>query len=138
MLTLKVITQEKSLLETEADSVTLPTVDGEITVLPEHIPLFTKLQTGEMIFRVKDKEQAVVITDGFVEVAPNNVITVMVDSAIRSNDIDLLKAEEAKRRAEEMMQEKLDQRDFLLAEAQLRRALMEIDIFNKRKASNIR
>ena len=134
-LTLKIITQEKPLLETEADSVTLPTSEGEITVLPEHVPLFTKLKTGELVFRNQDQENIVVITDGFVDVSPNNIVTVMVDSAIRSTDIDLLKAEEAKKKAEALMSEKLDQRDFMLAEAQLRRAMMEIQTYRKRKST---
>lgn len=132
-LLLKVITQESQLLEQEVDSVTLPTVEGQITVLPHHIPLFTKIQTGEMTFRVGHEEQSVVVSDGFIDVSPQNTVTVMVDTAIRSADIDLLKAEEAKRRAEETMAQKLDERDFVLAEASLRKALMEIQAFNKRK-----
>lgn len=135
MITLKIITQEKKLLEEQVDSVSIPTVEGEITVLPNHIPLFTKLQTGELVFRVKDKEQSVVLTDGFMDVAPGNIVTIMVDTAIRSDDINLLKAEEAKKRAEELMAQKLDNRDFVIAEANLRRALMEIQVFNKRKSS---
>lgn len=136
MLTLKIITQEKQLLEEQVDSVSLPTVNGEITVLTGHIPLFTKLQTGELVYRIKDKEQSVVLTDGFLDIGPNNTITVMVDSAVRSNDIDILKAEEAKKRAEEMMENKQDQRDFILAEASLRKAMMEIQTYNKRKKMN--
>jgi F-type H+-transporting ATPase subunit epsilon len=132
-LTLTIITQEKKLLEEQVDSVTLPSVTGELTILPHHIPLFTKLHTGELIFRNNGKESSVVITDGFMDVGPDGVITVMVDSAVRSAEIDLLKAEEAKHKAEEMMAQKLDQRDFLLAEANLRKAMMEIQTYNKRK-----
>lgn len=131
-LLLKVITQEKELLTQEVESVTIPTVDGEITVLPHHIPLFTKIKVGEIIYRNGEEEHSVVVTDGFMEISPQNVVTIMADSAIRSADIDILKAQEAKTRAEELMKEKLDQRDFVLAEASLRKALMEIQAFNKR------
>lgn len=132
-LLLKIITQEQQLLEQEVDSVTLPTVEGQITVLPHHIPLFTKIQTGEMTFKVGEQEQSVVVSDGFIDVSPENTVTVMVDSAIRSADIDLLKAEEAKKAAENAMAQKVDERDFILAEASLRKALMEIQAYNKRK-----
>lgn len=130
---LKIITQEKHLLQEEVESVTIPTVDGEITVLPNHIPLFTRIKTGELVYRMNNQEHSVVVTDGFMDVSPENTVTIMADSAIRSADIDLLKAQQAKERAEEMMKEKLDQRDFVLAEASLRKALMEIQTFNKRK-----
>ena len=133
MLTLSIITQEKKLLEEQVDSVTVPTTEGEVTILPNHIPLFTKLQTGELTYKVQNQENSVVITDGFMDVGPQSKVTVMVDTAIRSADIDILKAEEAKRKAEELMAQKLDQRDFIMAEAQLRQALMEIKAANRRK-----
>ena len=136
-LTLSIVTQEKKLLEEEVDSVTAPTTEGEVTILPHHVPLFTKLQTGELLYKKNDKETSVVITDGFMDVGPQSKITIMVDSAIRSDDIDLLKAQEAKERAEALMEEKLDQRDFILAEAQLRQALMQIKAANKRKQTSL-
>lgn len=132
-LLLKIITQEKELLRQEVDSVTIPTVDGEITVLPHHIPLFTRIKVGEVVFRDNGQESTVVVADGFTDVSPNSTVTIMTDTAIRSADIDILKAEEAKRRAEEQMEQKLDERDFVLAEASLRKAMMEIQSFNKRK-----
>ncbi|MEO8580994.1 MAG: ATP synthase F1 subunit epsilon [Patescibacteria group bacterium] len=132
-LTLKIITQEKELLRQEVESVTIPTVDGEITVLANHVPLFTRIKVGEVIFRNDGEEHSVVVADGFTDVSPDNVVTIMTDTAVRSSDIDILKAEEAKKRAEEQMQHKLDQRDFVLAEASLRKAMMEIQSYNKRK-----
>jgi len=132
-LLLKIITQEKQLLEEQVDSVTLQTSSGEITVLPMHIPLFTKIVTGEVTYWMKGKEHFVVVADGFLDVNPENTITMMVDSAVRSQDIDILKAQEAKERAEEAMKEKLDQRDYAMAEGALRKALMEIQAYQKRK-----
>lgn len=135
-LLLKIITQEKELLQEEVDSVTIPTVDGEITVLPQHIPLFTRIQVGEVTFRIGEQVHSVVVANGFTDVGPNNVVTIMTDTAIRSADIDILRAEEAKRRAQEAMLQKLDERDFVLAEASLRKALMEIQAYNKHKKLN--
>lgn len=133
VLTLKIITQEKQLLEEQVDSVTLQTVQGEITVLPMHIPLFTRVVTGELTYRIKGKEYYVVVADGFLDVDPNSSVTLMVDTAIRSQDIDILKAQEAKQRAQEAMKEKSDRRDYALAEGALRKALMEIQAYNKRR-----
>jgi F-type H+-transporting ATPase subunit epsilon len=131
-LTLKIITQEKKLLEVEADNVTVPTVEGQITVLPKHIPLFTKVQTGELVYRHNGQETSVVLADGFIDVGPDDTVTVMVDTAIRSDDIDLLKAEEARKRAEEAMANKEDAREYAMAEANLRRAMAEIQAFHKK------
>jgi F-type H+-transporting ATPase subunit epsilon len=135
-LLLKIITQEQELLRQEVDSVSIPTVDGEITVLPHHIPLFTRIKVGEVIYRDKGQEYSVVVAHGFTDVSPDSTVTIMTDSAVRSADIDILKAEEAKRRAEEAMAQKLDERDFVLAEAALRKALMEIQAYNKSKKLN--
>lgn len=132
MLNLSIITQEKKLLEDQVESITAPTVDGEVTILTGHVPLFTKLQTGELIFKKDNTETSVVITDGFMDVGPQNKVTVMVDSAVRSADIDVLKAKEARKKAQQLMEEKIDQRDFMLAEAQLRQAMMEIKVANRR------
>lgn len=134
-LHLKVITQEKQLLQQDVESVTVPTIEGELTILPMHIPLFTKIKTGEMVFRDDQKETSIVLTDGFMEVGPHNEITIMVDSALRTTDIDILKAEEARKIAEESMKEKLEERDFVLAEASLRKAMMEIQTYHKRRGS---
>lgn len=131
-LTLKIITQERELLEVQAENVTIPTVEGQITVLPKHIPLFTKIRTGELVYRNNGDETSVVLADGFVDVGPDDTVTVMVDSAIRSDDIDLLKAEEARKRAEESMQNKEDAREYAMAEANLRRAMAEIQAFHRK------
>lgn len=134
-LHLKIITQEKQLLETDVDSVTVPTVEGELTILPMHIPLFTKITTGELVLRDNQKETSIVITDGFMDVGPKSEITVMVDSALRTTDIDLQKAEQARQQAEEIMKQKADTREFALAEASLRKAMMEIQTYHKRRGS---
>lgn len=132
-LLLKIITQEKELLRQEVDSVTIPTVDGEITVLAHHVPLFTRTKVGEVVYRDNGQEYSVIVADGFTDVGPNSTVTIMADTAVRSTDIDILKSEEAKRKAEEAMTNKTDERDFVLAEASLRKALMEIQAYNKRK-----
>lgn len=131
-LTLTIITQEKELLKEEVDQVTAPTTSGEITVLPNHIPLFTQLKIGELVFKKGGQPTVVVVSGGFMDVAPNNTITVLTDSAVEERNITVAKAEEAKRKAEETMKQKLDKSKFMMAEASLRRAMLELKVAKRR------
>ena len=133
-LTLTIITQEKKLLTEEVDQVTAPSSSGEVTILPDHIPLFTTLNTGELRFKANGKDTVIVVSNGFMDVGPNNSITVLTDSATHERDISVAKAEEAKKKAEEAMAQKLDKRAFMLAEASLRKALMELNVARKRSS----
>lgn len=134
---LRIVSQEKELLSIEVESVSLPTVEGEITVLYKHIPLFTHLKTGQIIYKVGEEEKIVVVSDGFANVSPNSEVTVMVDSGILARDISVEKAEKAVQAAHETMEKTQDQRELLMAEASLRQAMMEIKVAQKtRKARN--
>lgn len=133
-LSLKIVSPEKLVFEeTDFDSITFPTQDGEITVLPGHIPLISKIAPGEITARKKDKNVSLVTTDGFLNVAKNGTISVLSDYAIRSEDVEIAKVQEAKRKAEAAMKEKKSERDFAIAEAELRRTLLELKVANKRK-----
>jgi len=134
MATLKliIVTQEHELLSTEVEQVTVPTTTGEVTILPHHAPLFTQLQTGELIYKENGTSKSAVVTSGFMDVGPNNTITILSDTASLESDITLAKAEEAKKKAEEAMAQKVDRRTFLLAEASLRKALTELKIARRR------
>jgi F-type H+-transporting ATPase subunit epsilon len=131
-LKLVIVTQEKELLSIEVDQVTVPTTSGEVTILPSHSPLFTQLQTGELMYKIQGKPHSVVITSGFMDVAPNNVVTVLSDTATLEGDITLARAEEAKKKAEQAMEEKGDRRNFIIAEASLRKALTELKVAKRR------
>ncbi len=136
-LTLTIVTQEKELLKQEVTQITAPTSSGEVTILPHHIPLFTRLVTGELRFRTlgkENKDETVVVSGGFMDVGPNNEITILADSATHERDITLAKAEEAKKKAEDAMTQKLDRRSFIMAEASLRKALTELKIARKRSS----
>ncbi|MCC6711596.1 MAG: ATP synthase F1 subunit epsilon [Candidatus Pacebacteria bacterium] len=134
---LHIVSQEKELLSIEVESVSLPTIEGEITVLYKHIPLFAPLKTGQLIYRVKDEEKIVVVSEGFVNVTPDNGVIVMVDSGVLARDISLEKAQAAVKAAHETMEKTQDQRELLMAEASLRQAMMEIKVAQKtRKTTN--
>ncbi len=135
---LTVVSQESQLLKTEVEQITAPTEMGEITVLPEHIGLFSKLKTGELKYLINGKEESIVISDGFITVSPDSTVTVMVDAATRARDISVSKAEEAVKAAKEMIQSSPeDRRELLLAEASLKRALLEIRVAQKSKKTTI-
>jgi F-type H+-transporting ATPase subunit epsilon len=136
-ISLRVVSQERELLNESVDSLTAMTVEGEITILPGHIPLFTKLDTGELIYRIDRSENSIVVSKGFLTVAPNNEVTVMADTAVHEREISEEKAEAAIKAAHETLQTSENQRERILAEAALRRALLEIKIADRTKRSRI-
>src|SRR5258708_5910746 len=120
ILTITVISQEKQLDSTQADQLTAPTVEGEVTILPGHIPLFSKLQTGELSYKKGTEEVSFVISKGFLDVGPDNQVTVLVDTAVDAREISIDKAEAAIKAAHETMAQSQDQRELMMAEASLR------------------
>lgn len=127
-----VVTPEKTILDQEADELIVPTTSGQITVLPHHVPLFTQLAEGEIIIKLHGKEEPLVVVGGFLEVNDKS-ITVLADYAVHGKDISAAKAEEAKQRAEKALKEKKSDIDFATAEAEFRRALLELKVANKYK-----
>jgi F-type H+-transporting ATPase subunit epsilon len=132
-LNLEIVTQEKHLLSIRCDAVTVPTVMGEVTILPHHLSLFTKLDAGELKYQRAGEAIGFVISGGFMDVSGGKTVTILADSAIRSDKIDMAKAEAAKKRAEGLIAEKQSRRDLLMAEADLRRAIMELKVARKQK-----
>lgn len=127
-----VISPQKKVLETECESVTLPTEDGQITVLPKHMAIFSLLKAGEVRVKTKDEEIVLAVGGGFVNVG-NDLITLMAEFGVRSDEIDEEKVNEAKKRAEEILKSKADERESALAQASLARSLLELKIAQKRK-----
>ncbi len=131
-LVLEIITPTKVVLKEEVDEITLPTLNGEISILPNHVNLFTKISSGEMIIRRNNKQDLFAITGGFLEVS-NNHVNILADHAIHSADIEIAKAQEAQERAKQAMKNKEDRRAYLTAEADLRKALLELKVAKKHK-----
>ena len=101
--------------------VTLPAVEGEMGIFPMHIPLMTQLVAGEIAVRKGHQDFFLAIGDGFVEVTGDRV-SVLTDMAIRAENIDEVKAEEARRRAEARMAEKLDDEESAAVQAAFKAA----------------
>lgn len=107
--TLKIITPEKTILEALVGQVTLPIVKGEVTLLADHMPFIGSLNDGgEILVKAEDQpDQYIAIAGGFVEFH-NNTLTVLADSAERAEDIDILEAENARKRAEKLQKQSDD------------------------------
>lgn len=128
-LTLRVITPDRIVLDTPADAVRVPAVDGLMGFLPHHAHLVAALDLGVLTWREGGKEHSLFISGGFVEVKQDTV-RVISEAGERPADIDVERAREAERRA----RERLDQArasstagiDTLRAEAALHRALMRL------------
>ncbi len=114
----KIVTPEKTIYENEIIQVSIPTVSGEITVMPNHIPLVSVLQAGELKIKDKDGEHIMAVSGGFLEVKANNELVILADNAERVDDIDVDRAEQARQRAEEQMAKSKGQEDVDFAKLQ--------------------
>jgi len=132
-LQLEIVTPIKTVYKEEVDEVVAPTINGQITILPQHVGLLTKIEPGELLIKKNSSLQSIAITGGFIEVA-NNKVTILADYAVRSEDIEVAKVDEARKRAEMLLKEKLEVRDFAKAEGELRRALLELKVAHRRKS----
>lgn len=128
----KIVTPERTVFEEEIDQVTLPTEEGEITVLPQHIPLISVLTAGELLVKKGNEEIAMAVSGGLIEVQKNEV-TVLADTAERAEEIDLQRAEEARKRAEELKEDKIraDETQYAAAAAILEKNLARIKVARK-------
>jgi F-type H+-transporting ATPase subunit epsilon len=102
-LKFQIVTPERTVLHQEVDSLTCPTQMGQITILPNHIPLIASLQPGELIAKMDGQTEHIAVSGGFVEIRPGNQIVILADSAERADEIDPERAEQAKTRAAEDM-----------------------------------
>ena len=102
MLRVLVMTSQQRVFEGEAEQVNAPGGDGELTILPRHAPLLTTLKLGLMRVRVRGEDEGIFVAGGFLEVN-DNVVTVLADDAERASDLDEAKAEEARQRAQALV-----------------------------------
>jgi len=134
-LKFKIATPEKVVYEDEINQASIPTTSGEITILPNHIPLVSVLQAGEIKIVDKDGEHVLAVAGGFLEVRDNNEIVILADNAERAEEIDLERAEEARTRAEkELKKAKTEENiDFAKLQAVIDREMNRIRIGKKYK-----
>ena len=104
--------------------------EGQLGILPHHAPLMTMLQPGELIIKKDNEESCLAVSGGFLEVRPDKVI-ILADACERAEEIDLARAQEAKRRAGEIMKAPLSKTETAAAEAALRRSLVRLKVAEK-------
>ncbi len=127
-----IVTAERMVYSDDVDVVIAPGVEGQLSILPNHASLLTMLQPGELVVRKGGEEIGMFVSGGFLEVTQNRV-TLLADVAERAEEIDIARAEEAKRRAEEQIKQASPEIDLATAEAALRRAMARIKIAERRK-----
>lgn len=131
-LLLEIITPEKVIYKDEVSEVIVPTINGEIAILPNHINLLTQVNPGELTVKKGTNQQHLAITGGFLEVQSNK-ISILANYAVKAQDIEVARAMEAKKRAEKVMAEKSTDNELRIAEAEMIRAILEIKIASKHK-----
>ncbi len=136
----KIVTPEKVIYEDEIFQVSIPTSSGEITVLPNHIPLISVLEAGEMMIKDKDGEHVMALAGGFLEIKANNQVVILADNAERAEEIDLDRANEARQRATTQMEEmkNTEDVDFARLQAVIDREMNRIKIGKNYRKLNIR
>lgn len=127
----KIITPEKTVFEEEIDQATLPVANGEVTILPNHRSYIASLKAGEAVLKKDGKEISLSVAGGFIEFNKNSLV-ILADRAERAEDIDLNRAEEARKRAEAVMKEKMtDDAEYARVAAALEKELARIKVARK-------
>ena len=130
---LDIVSAERVVFSGDVDVVVAPGVEGQLGILPHHTPLMTTLQAGELRTRKGGEEFSLAISGGFLEVRPDRVI-VLADAAERAEEIDVARAEEAKRRAQERLSDRhAAGLDTARTEAALRRSLARLKVVEARR-----
>ena len=127
-----VVSLSESIFSGEAEFVVLPGVMGELGIYPRHTPLLTQIKPGAVRIKLPEQpnEEFVFVQGGFLEVQPH-LVTVLADTAIRAKDLDEAAALEAKRAAEEAMQNKTSSEEIAQAEGELAIALAQLEAIRK-------
>lgn len=131
---LKIITPEKVLYQEMVDSVSFQTMDGEITVLPNHLPIISAIKPGELRIKKEKEVEYFSVTRGVAEVDGKSII-ILTDAAEKAEEIDMQRAEQARERAKELMSQKaVDEEGYADAVAHLERAISRAKIAKRRRS----
>lgn len=130
----KIVTPERVVYENEVDEATIPTTEGQITVLPHHIPLMSLLNAGELILKKDGQEIPMAVSSGFIQVN-NNEIIILADTAEHAEEIDEARASEARIRAHNLLKEAKNTEDvnYTALVAKMEREVARLNISRRRK-----
>ena len=132
-LKLEIVTPEAKIYSEDVDTVTLPGIEGELGIYPMHIPLMTQVVPGEVYVRKDGRDYFLAVGEGFVEISGERV-AILTDMAIKADDIDEAKAEEARKRAENRLQEKLGDEEHATVQAALMHSLTQLNVKRRRRS----
>ena len=131
-LKLEIVTPDTKTFSEDVEMVTLPGAEGEMGIYPMHVPLMTQIVAGEISVRKDGRDYFLAVGDGFAEITGTRV-AIMTDMAIRAENIDEAKAEEARRRAEARLAEKLDADDTAMVSAALAQSLAQLKVKRRQR-----
>lgn len=134
-ISFEITTPERVVYKDSVDQITIPTKEGEITVLPNHIPLVSLLSPGALTVKKDGKEVYMATSGGFVEVLPGNKVVILADTAERSEELSIAAIEEARERARKILEEKknVDDVAFVDAAAMLEREMARLKVARKHR-----
>ena len=127
VLKLEIVTPEGTAYSEEVEMVTLPGVEGQLGVYPQHLPLMTQMLPGEIIVRKGTQENSLAVGEGMIEIGADHV-NVLTDMAIAAEHIDEAKVEEARQRAEARLREKLSDEEVASVNSSLVRSLAQLHV----------
>ena len=129
-LTLSIVTPERELVRVQADEVELPGVEGYFGVLPGHTPFLAALTVGKLTYRIGEERRVLAMATGLAEVLPDSV-TVLSQLAELAEEIDLPRAEAARKRAEERLATKAADLDYERARKALDKAILRVQVASR-------
>jgi len=135
LLDFELTTPERVAVRAKIRQVSIPTTEGEITVLPDHLPLVAPIRAGELrLVDEKGEETILAVSGGFVTVHPGNRLAILADTAERAEELDFKLIEEAVKRAEEVLKEKIDDEErYADATAHLAREMARWKVVRKHR-----
>ena len=129
-LTLEIVTPDRALVRETVDEVQVPAAEGYMGILPGHTPLLATLQVGQLMYRTGQQQTLLHVAFGFVEILPDRV-TVLAQVAERGEDIDVARAEAAKKRAEERIAKPVSEMDFERARIAMMKSLIRLQVASR-------
>jgi F-type H+-transporting ATPase subunit epsilon len=126
-LRLEIVTPDAKAFSEDVEMVTLPGAEGEMGIYPQHVPVLTQIVSGEVVVRKGGRDYFLAVGEGFVEITGERV-AIMADMAIRAENIDEAKAEEARRRAEARLAEHVDDEQSAIVSAALAHSVAQLKV----------
>ncbi len=135
----EIVSQDRTVFAGDVDIVVLPGAGGEMGILPKHAPVLTTLKYGVIKIRKGGKEELFTVAGGVAEVQPD-IVTILADAAENINEIDVSRAEDARKRAEEILSKGIpaDTDVYLAMEAALRKSNLRLDAVNRYRKGGTR